>query len=249
MVVFGWYFNMFGIVYKITNLINGKIYIGQTKRDFEVRWKEHCRIDEGLIVDCAINKYGKQNFDHWVMVRCDSLEEMNHREEYYIRLFNSTNKNIGYNISKGGNNREVSEETRNKLSASKMGENNPMFGKIPSEETRKKISIANSGENNYMFGKSPSEETRAKMSASKMGETHPLFGKTRSEETRKKISNAKNSVKIAIFCPELNKNFESINQAARFINCNPSSVFAVLYQKKQNIKGLTFIRTGKPNVI
>lgn len=69
------------------------------------------------------------------------------------------------NLTDGGEGMpNPSKEIREKLSKSKSGENNPMFGKSRSKETREKISESMSGENNPMFGKSPSKETRDKIS-------------------------------------------------------------------------------------
>ena len=60
------------VVYKITNKINGKIYIGQTTRTFEQRWKEHCNdamnFKDIYLFHNAIRKYGKENFE------CEILE-------------------------------------------------------------------------------------------------------------------------------------------------------------------------------
>ena len=64
------------------------------------------------------------------------------------------------------------------------------LGKNVSAETRQKLSEKKNGENNPMFGKHHSAEARKKMSESKKGENNPLFGKHHSEETRKKISEA-----------------------------------------------------------
>ena len=89
-----------------------------------------------------------------------------------------------------------SKETRDKISKSTSGENNPMFGKSHSKETRdkisKKMSKLRSGKNNPMFGKSPSKETREKLSKSLSGKNNPMFGKSHSEKTRKKRFKPKN---------------------------------------------------------
>ena len=82
-------------IYKIENLITGKIYIGQSKH-IEMRWQEHCRPSADSIIACAIRKYGKKNFSFEVLEECN-LEELNSREEYYIKLYNSVVPN-GYNV-------------------------------------------------------------------------------------------------------------------------------------------------------
>lgn len=90
-------------IYKITNKINGKIYIGQSN-NCERRFQEHCspsRANQSRIpVDLAIKKYGKENFTFEIVEQC-TLEQLNDKEEYWIKYFNSIEK--GYNCNAGGN--------------------------------------------------------------------------------------------------------------------------------------------------
>lgn len=82
-------------IYKIENLINHKIYIGQSVH-IERRWKEHCRHYKQSIISDAIKKYGEDNFSFQVIEECpeDKLDE---REMFYINKFNCIVPN-GYNI-------------------------------------------------------------------------------------------------------------------------------------------------------
>jgi group I intron endonuclease len=128
----------------ITNKLNGSRYVGQTVRTLSERWARHCDAHS----DChylrsAIEKYGKNNFEIKVIVRCNSLEEMNHRETYYIKLFNTMAPN-GYNIVPGGN-----------RGPSRKGQKN-------SEESKLKVAAT-------LKGHSVSEDSRRKMSFRKMG--------------------------------------------------------------------------------
>ena len=90
-------------IYKITNKINGKIYIGQSN-NCERRFQEHCAPSRAknsrIPVDLAIKKYGKENFSFEVVEQCN-LELLNSREEYWIKYFNSIKD--GYNCNAGGN--------------------------------------------------------------------------------------------------------------------------------------------------
>lgn len=93
-------------IYKITNDINGKIYIGQSinieKRIKEHFWKAECQKDVSYnsILHLAIRKYGKENFSWEILEEC-SVENIDEKEKYYIKKFNSISPN-GYNILEGG---------------------------------------------------------------------------------------------------------------------------------------------------
>lgn len=105
-------------IYKHTNIINGKVYIGQTCQVPEYRWgKNGERYEACPRFYNAIKKYGWDNFKHEIILTNLTAEEANIMEEKIIASFNSTDENFGYNLQKGGTNRtEVAEETRNKLS-------------------------------------------------------------------------------------------------------------------------------------
>lgn len=115
------------IIYKITNLINNKIYIGLTRNSLDSRWSYHIRDSKNAKkgIDAAIRKYGKENFKVEIIDEtATTLEELNNLEIYYIKLFNSTNNKIGYNQTSGGGgivNYHHSEETKIKCGSSFRG--------------------------------------------------------------------------------------------------------------------------------
>ena len=82
-------------IYKITNLVNGKAYVGQSVH-IERRWMEHCLPSTHSLIGKAIQKYGKENFSFQVIEEC-SVELLDEKEEYYISHYNSIVPN-GYNI-------------------------------------------------------------------------------------------------------------------------------------------------------
>ena len=100
-----------GYIYKITNLVNGKSYIGQTIRTIEERWKQHVKDSnsnkDDFYLHRAIRKYGKENFviEEIFSTVKESIfelkEELNDHEKYYIKLFNTYNPD-GYNMTLGG---------------------------------------------------------------------------------------------------------------------------------------------------
>lgn len=96
-----------GYIYKITNLINNKIYIGQTRTSLKARMNKHYNRSSksGAItgVDAAIKKYGRENFTVDCLCVCDN-SELNTLEMQYISEYNCTNPDIGYNLTIGGDN-------------------------------------------------------------------------------------------------------------------------------------------------
>lgn len=191
-------------LYKIINQLNGKVYIGQTIDD-KRRWISHKsfakQTEPVQYIHRAMAKYGIENFIFEVIATCRTQEDANEVEKILIIQYNSQDKEMGYNISHGGDpswNRGLPKEQQ------------PMYGKkqsdfqkqrmseihsgkivIVSEETKRKISISLTGRSlsenckekiaAANRGKIVSKESREKMSKSKIG-------KTISNETRLKKS-------------------------------------------------------------
>jgi hypothetical protein len=132
------------IIYKITNNINNKVYIGQTIRDLETRLKEHRRKKHCMMYK-AFNKYGYENFTAEVIDTADTIEELNEKEMYWISYYDSTNKDKGYNLCEGGGNTKGyhhTEESKTKMSQNtkkKFGADNHFYGMHHTEETRDKM--------------------------------------------------------------------------------------------------------------
>ena len=110
-----------GVIYKFENKINGKIYIGQSKRERR-RYFSHIQCNNPIYeIDRAIKLYGINNFDYSILESLNTydLEEVNswmdEKEVYYIQYYNSLSPN-GYNLLSGGNHHIFSDETRNKIS-------------------------------------------------------------------------------------------------------------------------------------
>lgn len=93
-------------IYKITNLINGKIYIGQTHQSVNDRWAQHCyksiNNKDNIYFHNAIRKYGKDNFKIDIIDSAQTKDEINFLERKYIKILQATNREIGYNTSLGG---------------------------------------------------------------------------------------------------------------------------------------------------
>ena len=85
-------------IYKVTNKINGKVYIGQSV-DIGRRWREHMTAKDDIYFHKAIQKYGVENFEWEVIEQCKK-KDLDEREIYWIEYYDSYNK--GYNCTKGG---------------------------------------------------------------------------------------------------------------------------------------------------
>lgn len=174
-------------IYRITNIVNGKIYIGQTLNPSK-RWSLHkseSKKDKpSMAINYAMKKYGIHNFTFEIIASCLDLQSANDTEEIIIVQEKSHVKyGMGYNVSNGGSNVSPTEETRKKLSESLKGKpkseehKNKLKNKINSKETRLKISQGNKG-------KIVSEESKQKMSKSRIGRKY-------SNESKSKISCSK----------------------------------------------------------
>ena len=118
---------MIGYIYKITNKINGKIYIGQHRSEKfdKYYW------GSGKILKKAYKKYGKSNFIREILCWCETVEQLNECEIRFIRESKARNQENGYNIGVGGEKTpdmtgyHHTEETRKRLSISHLGHKCP----------------------------------------------------------------------------------------------------------------------------
>ena len=90
---------MFGIVYLITNLLDGKKYVGQTTRTLEERFSEHAEADS--LLGRAIQRDGTENFSREVLSECETPEELDAQERFYIKKLDCKHPH-GYNGTDGG---------------------------------------------------------------------------------------------------------------------------------------------------
>jgi group I intron endonuclease len=113
----------YGIIYLITNKVNGKKYVGQTVRGIKKRLAGHIQYakngNRGSVLHKAIRKYGDDNFIIEQICECNNQEELNNMEMHYILEYDTIIDNKkGYNMTYGGGEYIPSEETRKKMSAS-----------------------------------------------------------------------------------------------------------------------------------
>jgi len=147
------------IIYKATNKINGKVYIGQTEKDLE--WRKNKHKQDSKRMDTyfyrAIKKYGWDNFE-WEVIddTAQNRKELNELEKYYIAQYQSfVDKTKGYNSTSGGEyGYKITEEQKQQRSERVRGDKNPFSnkqrvfswkGKHFSEEHKKHLSEALTG--------------------------------------------------------------------------------------------------------
>lgn len=210
-----------GYIYKITNDVNNKIYIGLTTTSLEKRFKQHLKNAKYYNTKywnkynmgkshlySAIQQIGSNHFKIEEIEQCNTLDELKRQEDYWIITLNTTNNKIGYNINRGGI--------------------CPNFGRKPSKETLIKYSLAQKKRYSNM-----SEEKREKL-LKNISLGHKNFWKNISNERKQQeykkleymrsrrdwnklkqsVSNAKSKT---VFCIELDETFKNSFEAAKRI--------------------------------
>lgn len=208
-------------IYKITNLVNNKVYIGQSI-DVESRFYAHLymlrnKVHYNSHLQNTWDKYGENNFKFEIIEEC-RYELLDDREKYYIKLYRSYLQEYGYNLNLGGQGdggHVPTEETRRKMSESHKG----MLG---TPESRAKQSAKLSGENNPMYGR--------------CGELNPTYGIPKTEAQREKLikswTEEKRNVARNKVLGDLNPMFGrcgGLNHSSRAVVClNTGDVFETL---------------------
>ena len=269
-------------VYVHINKINGKRYYGITKQEVEKRWANGYGYKRSKHFWDSICKYGWNNFEHIVIAKGLTEEEAKWLEIELIREHDTTNKNKGYNITKGGEGtngykhseetkkkiseagkgKTISEEQRKKLSEARKGEN-------LSEETRKKLSEAGKGKNNSRATKVYCVEldmyfdtineaseyvgcnrhtisqvlTKNNKTA---GDYHWLYAEDVNEENINRVMsqeyNEYTGKPTKVYCVELDKYFDSITEASKYVGCSTGNISDVLGKNNRTCKGYHWLR-------
>ena len=172
-------------LYRITNQLDGKVYIGQTNKP-DYRWYQHRSYAKSekpqQYIHRAMAKHGIENFVFDVIATCKTPEDTNEIESLIITQYNSRNKDHGYNLMVGGSHGGHSEETKEKMRQATMQQiaekGHPAAGRIVSEEEKerhRKARLENPIEytpeirqrmSEAHLGIKDSEETKAKKSES-----------------------------------------------------------------------------------
>jgi group I intron endonuclease len=239
-------------IYKITNLINKKSYIGITY-NFERRKHEHFN---GLNKGCkvlyrSIKKYGKENFDMLIIDKTDSWKGAEDKEKYYIKKLNTKAPN-GMNLTNGGEGvqgAKFSDAVRKQMSIDRMGRkatkqakinmSKAQRGKVMSDESKRKISDSHKGIGH-------TKETRKKLSiintGKKLSDEHKrkigIASKNISDETRQKMSDSHKGI---VFSDEHKKNISIVRKGIVFSNEHKRNL-------SKSLKGRVPWNKGKKNI-
>lgn len=202
-------------VYKISNLLSDRYYIGYSKNINKRFCVHRCKLKkschDNIFLQRAYNLDGEDKFIYEIIHRCNTEKEAKEIELQYLTDLSIRDKlyNLNYNNSGGDlmthhpDKKSIREkilkscaETMSKMSSEerkekygKNGEKNGMYGKTHTEEARKIFSEVHTG-NSYCKGKKASDETKKKFSEiakQRIGEKNPFFGKQHTEETKEKL--------------------------------------------------------------
>lgn len=197
-------------VYVITNLINGKVYVGSAAQSFRRRWNRHLReLRQGQHHSQHLQRSycrdGEAAFEFSVLEVCEPSICVQ-QERAWIAKLNAIDPQHGYNILPAADSLlgiKRSAETKAKIGASKIGKPRSLetreklrlanLGKTPSEETRRKMSLARLGKKL----RPRSAEQRADMSRLRKGKPSPHRGKKRSPESIEKMAAALRGRKLS----------------------------------------------------
>lgn len=209
-------------VYQHRNKINGKVYIGITMQTPEQRWRHGEGYKSSPHFYAAIQKYGWDNFEHNILFQNLTKEEACKKEQELIAKYNSMNREYGYNSTSGGDIFVMNEETKQKISQSLMGNKNGL-GHPCSEEKKKKISEAQKG-------RRLTEEHKQKLSEAAKKRHIPC-----SEQAKENIRKA--SHKKPVYCEELNKVFESVQECSRQLGIPATNISKLCNGRGKTLKG------------
>ncbi len=238
-------------VYKHTNRINRKVYIGITSQKPRIRWDSGWGYQRNKHFWDAIQKYGWHSFDHEVLFDGLSPDEAFLKEQELISLYDSCDYRKGYNCSVGGEFGAVGV----------CGERHHMFGKHHTEETKAKLRAKSTGRvwseecriaalNGYSIerrrdvarktivgynkGKSFSAEHKRKIAESNRGQK-------RSDETRKRVSEAHKIPVLQLTREgEFVREWGSAKEAAEALSIQPGHISKVCKKQRKTAGGFVW---------
>lgn len=240
-------------VYKLTNKINGKIYIGKSI-NIPLRLAGHRTDFRGrAAIKRAIKKYKWENFDVEILFDDQTVDNyaLLALESAFIDYFQATDQKVGYNLCLFATDKSgipMSKRQKNLLSKQRkgkyLGENNPFWGKTHNNTTKEKM-------RQCRIGKKASKQTKEKMSKTRLGkpsgndcngQNNPMFGKNHSKSTKEKLKLLKlnkpvNKKILKFFNILTNEIFEGTQLGfIRKYNLNSGNVSLLIDKKSKSVK-------------
>ena len=210
-------------VYQHKNKINGKIYIGITSQKPEDRWgSQGCNYKSSPHFYSAIQKYGWNNFEHNILFTGLTKEQACLKEQELIKEYDLMNREFGYNSTSGGDIFVMNEETKQKISQAMMGNKNGL-GHPCSEEKKKKISEAQKG-------RKFTKEHKQKLSEAAKNR-HVSCSEDKKQTLKEK------SHKKPVYCEELDKVFESVQECGRQLGIPATNISKLCNGRGKTLKG------------
>lgn len=232
-------------IYEVTNLVNGKTYIGQHITDN----LEDGYLGSGKALKSAIKKYGKKNFKKEILLFACNQQALNILEMMAVTPEFCARKD-NYNLKEGGNSGRPNPEIREKMRKKKLGSRNHNYGKPKTEDWKAKVRAANTG-------KKRSQEAKLKISLACLGRKHTEETKRkigvgssswkRTEGHKRKIgdSNAKSFPDVYnLHTGEECKNNFNLSEFCRQKKVNPSGMFRVFSGKHKQHKGWALLKNS-----
>lgn len=229
-------------VYKITNILNGKMYIGQTTRP-ERRFAEHTwKGSKSKILSAAVKKYGKDSFSFQILCWCPDKRYADDVERKLIAAYDT--RSTGYNICVGGE-------------GLGSGEDHPVFGRVWSEGQRKRQADNMRGERNHRHGKPNTLEQKAKIREALVGREITWGAKisaakkgirTSSDE---QVAKAVAASRLVLIKPvkasreDIEHTFDSIVECAAFFGLHENTIQRYLRGVSKNRDGWDFTKIAK----
>lgn len=237
-------------IYKITNTINRKVYIGKSI-DIEERWRQERYKQPNLHFANAVKKYGIENFSFEVLEEC-SEEQLDDKEKFYIKEYNSTDENLGYNITSGGTGGAMPPDVIKRSLATKEKRNSFVRywkGKEIPNEIKEKISnsLKKEKNNNYKkFGKNAANHREVVCL-----ETGEIFGSVK--QIAEKLDVSAQRIRNAILSNEIFRGFhwKYLNKRPKIKNEDTGEIFnsaseaAKKYGSKESLSVIHKVCKGK----
>jgi group I intron endonuclease len=219
----------YGLVYVITNLVNGKRYVGQTVTTLKKRWSRHCwectKKTSRMPISYAIDKYGKENFRVGLLVTAKTQVELDEFEVHFVNALNTWSPH-GYNLRAGKGSGVMSDITKKRIGDANRG-------RKATKEQRRRLSEAHLG------WKMP-EEQRLRLSKFMKGKKLPALAY---------INVAKALIKTYYFLNPKNKPITIVNMAnfCRKHNLSPSKMSLVATGQRHHHKGYRLNKKRRRN--